>query len=67
MAKKEEVKCSIYTPEDCYDLMIKGLREGKVKGSTTYNEELDNCWTWRKKEANIVTGYANEGEILAVL
>jgi twinkle protein len=44
--------------------MKKGLREGKVKGTTTYNEQIDMCWTWRKQEANIWTGYANEGKSL---
>lgn len=55
-------KVTIYTPEDCYDIMIDSLRKGKVKGTSTYNDVIDNCWKWRKKEANIWTGYANEGK-----
>ena len=54
----------VFKPSDVYNVMIKGLKEGKVKGTTTYNSELDNCWTWRKQEANIWTGYANEGKSL---
>ena len=52
----------IFKPEDVYDSMINGLRNGKIKGTTTYNSKLDQCWTWRKQEFNIWTGYANEGK-----
>jgi twinkle protein len=55
-------KVSIYKPDDCYDIMKYQLANGKVKGSTTYNEELNQAWTWRLKESNIWTGYANEGK-----
>ena len=51
-------------PENCIETMLEGLKKGKVKGSTTYNSDLDKCWTWRKQEANIWTGYANEGKSL---
>lgn len=61
METTDENVC-IYTPETVYPLMLQGLREGKVKGTTTYNKEIDLCWTWRKKEANIWTGMANEGK-----
>jgi twinkle protein len=57
-------KVSVYRPEDCKEKMLQGLRNGKVKGTTTYNKDIDQCWTWRKKEANIWTGYANEGKSL---
>lgn len=57
-------KTYLFTPEDCLPDMLKSLREGKVKGTTTYNEELDKCWTWRQQEANIWTGYSNEGKSL---
>jgi twinkle protein len=53
---------TIYKPEDCLDEMLNSLRNGKVKGTTTYSDEVDKCWTWRKKEANIWTGYSNEGK-----
>lgn len=52
----------IFKPEDVYEEMLKGLKYGKVKGTTTYNSKLDQCWTWRKQEANILSGYANEGK-----
>lgn len=54
----------LFKADDVYDLMLKSLKEGKIKGTTTYNSQLDNCWTWRKQEANIWTGYANEGKSL---
>lgn len=57
-------KAQIYRPEDCIEEMKRQLRVGKVKGTTTHNSEVDKCWTWRKKEANIWTGYANEGKSL---
>lgn len=60
MAAKIEIE--IFTPEDCYDQMIHEYVEGPVKGTTTYNDELDNAWTWRPGEYNIWTGYANEGK-----
>ncbi|WP_163094112.1 DnaB-like helicase C-terminal domain-containing protein, partial [Acinetobacter baylyi] len=44
--------------------MLHDLEYGKQKGSTTYNDDLDQCWTWRKEEFNIWTGYANEGKSL---
>jgi twinkle protein len=56
----------IIKPEDCIEEMLNSLKKGKVKGSTTHNELLDQCWTWRKQEANIWTGYANEGKSLAL-
>jgi twinkle protein len=52
----------IITPEDCYDEMTYYLEHGRPKGTTTYNEEIDQAWKWRPKEANIWTGYANEGK-----
>jgi len=55
-------KAEISTMSDCEDLMLKGLREGKEKGSTTHIKEIDNCWRWRKQEFNIWTGYMNEGK-----
>ena len=60
----EDKNTYLFTPESVYDLMLKGLKEGKVKGSTTHNSKLDECWTWRKQEANIWTGYSNEGKSL---
>lgn len=61
---EDDVNTYLFKPEDVYPLMLKGLKEGKVKGSTTYNEKIDQCWTWRKQEANIWTGYSNEGKSL---
>lgn len=54
----------IIRPKDCIDDMMNGLLNGKVKGTTTYNSDVDKCWTWRKQETNLWTGYANEGKSL---
>lgn len=61
---KGQKNAYIFRPEHVKDLMIHNLRNGKVKGTTTYNSQLDQCWTWRQQEANIWTGYANEGKSL---
>lgn len=60
----EDKNTYMFRPEQCIDLMLKDLKEGKVRGTTTYSKELDKCWTWRKQEANIWTGYSNEGKSL---
>ena len=52
----------IYTVEDCLPDMLNNLRNGKVKGSTTYIRDFDQSWKWRKTEVNIWTGYNNEGK-----
>lgn len=54
----------LFKPEDCLEDMLKDLKQGKVRGTTTYNSKLDECWTWRQQEANIWTGYSNEGKSL---
>jgi twinkle protein len=51
-----------FSVNDVLEKMIRGLRIGKIKGTTTYIPEFDNCWTWRKGETNIWTGYNNEGK-----
>jgi twinkle protein len=54
----------IFKANDVYDTMLNGLKNGKIKGTTTYNTQIDQCWTWKQQEANIWTGYANEGKSL---
>ena len=56
----------IYKPEDCIEKMMEGMTQGKVKGTTTYNSEIDELWKWRKQEFNIWTGYSNEGKFLSI-
>jgi len=62
--KLDDKDTYLIRPENCIADMVQGLKEGKVKGSSTYNKDLDQCWTWRKQEANIWTGYSNEGKSL---
>ena len=52
----------VTTPEDVKDKMLYQLRNGKAKGTTTHIQEIDQCWTWRKLEANIISGYSNQGK-----
>jgi twinkle protein len=56
--------CTVYRVNDCLDEMLHDLSNGKKKGSTTHNKDIDQCWTWRPEEFNIWTGYANEGKSL---
>ncbi len=56
------IEKEIYTPETEYDEMIYDLENGKLKGTTTYVDELDILWKWRNGEVNLITGYANEGK-----
>lgn len=62
--RTEDKNTYIIKPEHCIEDMLISLKKGKVKGSTTHNPDLDKCWTWRKQESNIWTGYANEGKSL---
>jgi hypothetical protein len=64
--KKENIKATIYKVEDCLDTMLDDLENGKKKGTTTYNNFIDQAWTWRQQEFNIWTGYANEGKALDI-
>lgn len=64
MEKEKFTKAQIYRPRDCKDKMLHDLKHGKTKGSTTYNDTLDDAWKWKKQESNIWTGYANEGKSL---
>src|SRR5882757_1856068 len=57
-----ETKAQIITMDDCIDKMLYDLKNGKEKGTTTYINELDCCWKWRKTEFNLWTGYQNEGK-----
>lgn len=52
----------IFKPEDCIEQMVDELLNGKVKGTTTHNSDIDEAWTWRKKETNGWTGYNNQGK-----
>lgn len=56
----------IFKPEDCYDQMLFEYTNGKIKGTTTYNLDLDRAWTWRSQEFNIWTGYSNEGKSIFI-
>lgn len=55
-------KYTLYGLQDCQDKMFESFHKGKVKGSTTHIADVDKCWTWRKQEFNLWTGYMNEGK-----
>ncbi len=57
-----KVQYSIHTPESEYDKMLFDLRNGKEKGTTTYLDFYDDCWTWKPGTFNIISGYNNEGK-----
>jgi twinkle protein len=52
----------VYTARDAKDEIVRQITQGRVKGETTYFPKVDSAWTWRKKELNLWSGYANEGK-----
>lgn len=62
----QKKKYTLYKLDDCQDKMSEGFHKGKVKGSTTHISDVDKCWTWRKQEFNLWTGYMNEGKSIFI-
>lgn len=54
----------VFTLQDNFDSMIYGFENGQKRGETTYIDEVDKAWKWRKSEVNVWTGYQNEGKTL---
>lgn len=54
----------IFTLEDSFDSMMNGFKNGFERGTTTYIDDVDLAWKWRKGEVNLWTGYQNEGKSL---
>lgn len=54
----------IFTLEDSFDSMMNGFKNGLERGTTTYIDDVDLAWKWRKGEVNLWTGYQNEGKSL---
>ena len=52
----------IIVAQDVIENMTYNLLNGSEKGTTTYIDDIDQAWTFRKGEVNIITGYANEGK-----
>lgn len=60
---KEQFK-TVLQMQDVKVKLLHDLEHGKEKGSSTHIDQLDNAWTWRLREFNLWTGYANEGKSL---
>lgn len=59
----KEVKVEgVFDLEGNFQEMLTSFRSGKIRGTTTYFENVDHHWTWRSKEVTLVTGYNNEGK-----
>jgi len=54
----------IFTLDDSFGSMLQGFRNGLERGETTYIDDVDQAWKWRKGEVNVWTGYQNEGKSL---
>lgn len=54
----------VFTLEDSFDSMLNGFRNGLERGQTTYIDEIDHAWKWRKGEVTLWSGYQNEGKSL---
>jgi len=64
----DEVKMEgVFTVSDATEELLRIYDEGLPMGTTTYFPSLDKCFTWRKGEANILTGYNNEGKTALIL
>jgi len=48
------------------DSMFEGFKSGKAKGKTTYFEDFDKHWTWRRKEVSFVGGIGNMGKTIMI-
>lgn len=65
LKESKDVKVEgIFTLEDSFDSMLNGFKNGLERGTTTYIDEIDLAWKWRKGEVNLWTGYQNEGKSL---
>ncbi len=53
--------------KDIAESMIEGFDKGYEKGTTTYFPNIDNHWTWRKKEVTLFHGIPNHGKSAMVL
>ena len=61
----KEVKIDgVFTLQDNFDSMMFGFENGQKRGQTTYIDDVDKAWKWRKSEVNVWTGYQNEGKTL---
>lgn len=60
-AKDVQVE-GIFTAEQFYNAIEKDYLHGQPRGTTTYFDAIDKCWTWRPGEVNVWTGYNNEGK-----
>ena len=54
----------VFNLEENLDSMLNGFRNGYARGQTTYINEVDQAWKWRKGEVTLWTGYQNEGKSL---
>ena len=48
--------------KDISESMIEGFEKGYEKGTTTYFENINPLWTWRKKELTLFYGIPNHGK-----
>jgi twinkle protein len=61
----KEVKIEgVFTLQDNFDSMMFSFENGQKRGETTYIDDVDKAWKWRKTEVNLWTGYQNEGKSL---
>ena len=44
--------------------MEEGFKSGRARGATTYYNEFDKHWTWRKREVTFVGGIGNMGKTI---
>jgi twinkle protein len=54
----------VYECEEFREEILFNFRNGQARGTTTYFSNIDECWTHRKSEVTVWSGYNNEGKSL---
>jgi len=54
----------IFEANDFKSQILDNYKNGQARGTTTYFSNIDKCWTHRKGEVTLWTGYMNEGKSL---
>ncbi len=59
---KSSLSNSLLRAGDLKSRMLEVFQSGRNKGTTTYFQDLDNHWTWKKKELTCITGHPGHGK-----
>jgi len=54
----------VFEANDFKSEILESYKNGQSRGTTTYFTNIDKCWTHRRGEVTLWTGYMNEGKSL---